>query len=445
MYKHNYVIFHLKNNNAYISLLVLNSIISNFLLVLILYLMNQIIVNRKSNFLILLIAIGGFIFFIYREKKLFKYIKSNTFNELSLQFFRKSDKNKDKQEVLSNLKQIDAINNDVQRSLLYFCHVDILLNISLLFSFIVNPSAIKVYILLGTIAASIAINMVSSMKELLKHFLYFLSITIFAIGLFTSFMEYKLNNMYLNEFITEICLVLFLIVLFSYSFKKIVLFQNTNRKLNAYLNGFPSNKKEVIACKFKLKSDKLVYTHNSDKIKIPNFSCINGQVIGMEIDKHLDRSFVGELLSGMFYYQGELSLNNVDLAHVEDNSLTSILLEEDDLYDFSMKENISLNNKGDLKKALETCELSDGTYNLETIINADSDISYTLKMKVLIARALYGESKIIVLTMPFEHLEEELSKRIISNIKDKYKNSIVFIVSEKKSILDQCDTILKIG
>lgn len=165
----------------------------------------------------------------------------------------------------------------------------------------------------------------------------------------------------------------------------------------------------------------------------------------MEIDKHLDRSFVGELLSGMFYYQGELSLNNVDLAHVEDNSLTSILLEEDDLYDFSMKENISLNNKGDLKKALETCELSDGTYNLETIINADSDISYTLKMKVLIARALYGESKIIVLTMPFEHLEEELSKRIISNIKDKYKNSIVFIVSEKKSILDQCDTILKIG
>ena len=167
------------------------------------------------------------------------------------------------------------------------------------------------------------------------------------------------------------------------------------------------------------------------------------------------KSSLLRLISGIieptsgYIYVNNLSLNSLFLNHYR--SKLGMSLSEETPFEGTIRENLIFSN--DKFKDDKICEILDivglGQYlkeqpkGLETIINPEGkQISYTVAKKLILARAIIKEPKLLILEDPLDQFNLEETTQIIEYLTDISKPWSLIVVSSKKSWKIKCNKII---
>jgi ABC-type bacteriocin/lantibiotic exporter with double-glycine peptidase domain len=167
------------------------------------------------------------------------------------------------------------------------------------------------------------------------------------------------------------------------------------------------------------------------------------------------KSSLLRLLSGIIEpTQGNIYINNLSLASLYLNHYRSQLglsLSDETPFEGSIKDNLVFGNKQVNDKIIfETLEivglnqfLKEQPNGLETVIYPEGkQMSYTIAKKLILARAIIKQPKIMILEDPLDQFNLSETLKIISYLTDAKRPWALIVVSSKKSWKRQCTQII---
>ena len=167
------------------------------------------------------------------------------------------------------------------------------------------------------------------------------------------------------------------------------------------------------------------------------------------------KSTLLRLLSGIIeptdgnIYINNLSINSLFLNYYR--SHMGLSLSEETPFEGSIKNNLVFGNKNvsndAIFEALETVGLTqfikEQPNGLDTILYPEGkQISYTIGKKLILARAIIKQPKLMILEDPLDQFNLEETKRIISYLTDSARPWSLIVVSSKKSWRTECSQII---
>jgi ATP-binding cassette, subfamily B, bacterial PglK len=222
--------------------------------------------------------------------------------------------------------------------------------------------------------------------------------------------------------------------------------QNNNRKKIDYRNGGIDIKN-------------LSYFYESKENKILDDISLNipeGKLVGIYGESGSGKSTFLNLICGLLDpCEGSITYNNKNILDDKESyfDLIGYVSQNIFLIDDTLKNNIVLgdqefnldnfNNSIKLANLTETLDLMSEKENT-TLGERGSQISGGQKQRVGIARALYKNSKILVLDEPTSALDDHSEKEILKSINQLKGKVTILIVSHNRGIIDQCDEIYEI-
>lgn len=207
-----------------------------------------------------------------------------------------------------------------------------------------------------------------------------------------------------------------------------------------------------------LEIQNLSFNYPFDKKKILsnlNLKLKKGEFIGIHGESGSGKSTVLHIISGLIdSYQGDLLLNSVKTKKIK--GLVSYCPQDVILFNGSLAQNISfsLNQKVDFNKIKDlinkvglTSLVNDLPNGLDSIISENgTNISGGQKQRIGIARALYMDSKILLLDEFTSALDKNTEQKILSNLLELKKQKIsIVMVSHKTNPLKICDKIYELN
>lgn len=160
------------------------------------------------------------------------------------------------------------------------------------------------------------------------------------------------------------------------------------------------------------------------------------------------------LLTGAFRnFEGSVLVNDIPIGNYNIGSLraaTGILLSQQDIFQGTLWENITMGNKDiSIAEITETVKLCGLTYFLESLPDGlDTPLDPTgkrLPMKirqgVLLARALVGHRKLVLLEDPFHGMEEKNKQEVLAFLKNDTESTVI-ITSTDIEVAKNCDKVL---
>lgn len=222
-----------------------------------------------------------------------------------------------------------------------------------------------------------------------------------------------------------------------------------------------------------LDANKKINTDIIKKILIENFSFSYGDT---EIFKNVNFAIEKDKITGIYGNSGSgkttlinsiigflkprdgkiVFVNNSGEEHLEDrHQFISFIPQEIRLMSETISKNVSLEldeskiNIPKVKKALETAnalsfvDKLDNTIDTVLTSNGES-FSGGQKQRIVIARALYNNSRVLVLDEPFSSLDEKSEIHLIKILNKIKKDMIIIIITHKKNISKYFDQILMV-
>lgn len=150
-------------------------------------------------------------------------------------------------------------------------------------------------------------------------------------------------------------------------------------------------------------------------------------------------------------YVNNLSLSSLNLNHYR--SQLGLSLSEETPFEGSIRENLIFgNDKIKDAKIFEVLEivglaqfLKEQNNGLDTILNAEGkQMSYTIAKKMILARAIIKEPKIMILEDPLDQFNLEETLNIIKYLTDSVRPWSLIVVSSKKSWRTECSQTITI-
>lgn len=150
-------------------------------------------------------------------------------------------------------------------------------------------------------------------------------------------------------------------------------------------------------------------------------------------------------------YVNNLSLSSLNLNHYR--SQLGLSLSEETPFEGSIRENLIFgNDKIKDAKIFEVLEivglaqfLKEQNNGLDTILNAEGkQMSYTIAKKMILARAIIKEPKIMILEDPLDQFNLEETLNIIKYLTDSIRPWSLIVVSSKKSWRTECSQTITI-
>ena len=174
------------------------------------------------------------------------------------------------------------------------------------------------------------------------------------------------------------------------------------------------------------------------------FDFHRGEQIGICGSVHTGKSTLLAGLSGLYGYEGSLTLAG---REVQDYRCpigycpAKVLVFED-----TWKENITLGRQGDYKKAITDSMLEQDLALLEKgedqrLSRSMHNISGGQEKRLGLARALFGEQKLMLLDDPFQSIDRDNAEQIMRNLKG-YRDSIILTVTNQPFLLKEMTQIL---
>lgn len=194
--------------------------------------------------------------------------------------------------------------------------------------------------------------------------------------------------------------------------------------------------------------------NENNTIKNVNINVTKGKIVGITGPSGSGKSTLVDLIIGLIEpTSGQVKINHQPIREFKKDWLNLIgyIPQEVHLNDETLKNNITFLSKKnfDKKKLYESIKMS----GLESFISSNPKIldervgekgiklSGGEKQRVGIARALYKDSKILILDEPTSSLDEDIESKILENI-FRLKGLTLIMVTHKIYTLKKCDEIL---
>jgi ATP-binding cassette subfamily B protein len=179
-----------------------------------------------------------------------------------------------------------------------------------------------------------------------------------------------------------------------------------------------------------------------------------GKVTAIVGDSGCGKTTLIKLLLGFYKPQyGNIFVNNIDLHSMDINTwrnLCGTVLQNSHIFSGSIAENISLNSEIDQSKLESSAKLAciydfinslPATFNTR-IGGAGIELSQGQKQRILIARAVYKNPKILIFDEATSALDTKNERAIVENLNHFYMGRTVIIVAHRLSTVKNADQII---
>jgi ABC-type bacteriocin/lantibiotic exporter with double-glycine peptidase domain len=202
---------------------------------------------------------------------------------------------------------------------------------------------------------------------------------------------------------------------------------------------------------------KFKYREQEEKyaLKDINLKIDNGSFVGIVGRNGSGKSSLVKLLCKLYEnYQGEINLNNAELRTIfpaQVRNFISVVPQEIFLFNGTIKENILLGNSyASNEEVIEAAVLAD----LHPFVNelylgyntmigdSGTNMSGGQRLKIALARLFVSNPEIIILDEASSALDVETEKKIMDNIKEKFKGKTIISIAHRINTLRNADKIL---
>ncbi|MGM9971531.1 MAG: ABC transporter transmembrane domain-containing protein [Anaeroplasmataceae bacterium] len=192
---------------------------------------------------------------------------------------------------------------------------------------------------------------------------------------------------------------------------------------------------------------------DSFKIKNVSFNANPGEIIGVCGRIRSGKTTLAGALSGVYKYDGSITLGGLELKDITLDKVKSFIHYAPgkvEIFNDTLKYNITFGDEGDFDKAIETACLTD---DINKFVNKESEIlSHSLlnisggqQRRLQIARAVFNSPRMVILDDPFNAIGIAMSLEIIKNFKKNYPNTVFIVINNQKESLSLSDKVLYLG
>lgn len=196
------------------------------------------------------------------------------------------------------------------------------------------------------------------------------------------------------------------------------------------------------------------YSNTSNILSNITISIDAGAKVGIMGESGSGKSSLLRVLTGAFKnFDGTILIDQIPIGNYQLDSLrsqTGILLSQQDIFNGSIWENITMGNKAvtpdEVGKLVEKCGLSSLIQSLPNGYDTELDptgkkLSGKVRQDILLLRALLGKSRLLLLEEPVLNLVGDFKKNITEYIL-KEINATVIITTSDVEIAKECDLVI---
>lgn len=160
------------------------------------------------------------------------------------------------------------------------------------------------------------------------------------------------------------------------------------------------------------------------------------------------------LLTGAFRnFEGSVLINDIPIGNYSVGSLrasTGILLSQQDIFQGTLWENITMGNKdisvAEITDIMKLCGLTDFLESIPDGLDTALDptgkrLPMKIRQGILLARALVGHRKLVLLEDPFHGLEGKAKQEVLAFLKSDTESTVI-ITSTDIEVAKNCDKVL---
>ena len=233
-------------------------------------------------------------------------------------------------------------------------------------------------------------------------------------------------------------------------------------KKNIVENSNSNNSTDSIASKGDIEFKNVFFTYTGNKpyiLENINFKIERGKSIGIIGESGAGKSTLIDLIVGLL----NPSVGNIYIDDKKNSFIPELLKKQIGyisqnvfLFDASIADNITMTNlnynekeKELIYKSIEDSDLTQMVQNLpegiDTAVGENGiNLSGGQKQRIAIARALYRNSKILILDEATSNLDTQTENKIIESINRLKGDITLIIISHRLSILQECDQIFEV-
>lgn len=202
-----------------------------------------------------------------------------------------------------------------------------------------------------------------------------------------------------------------------------------------------------------LSVNNLCFSYGEDKeniIEDISFEGKAGEIIGVTGSIASGKSSLGLSLLGLYPYMGSISIDGKELksySEYERSRMISYLGHKPQLLSDTIYNNITLGNNKDITSVLKDVCFDEDLLSMpegqDTLVgNGGVKLSGGQQARIALARALLNKNKVIILDDPFSAVDMKTEEKIIENLKNNYKDSLIILISHRLAIFSRIDKII---
>jgi ABC-type bacteriocin/lantibiotic exporter with double-glycine peptidase domain len=212
---------------------------------------------------------------------------------------------------------------------------------------------------------------------------------------------------------------------------------------------------------FKIELEKVTYRVPDRHLPILNnisFNINSKSRILIQGESGSGKSSLVRVIAGIIRpVTGRIFLNDISLSNLKLNSYRSYLglsLSDETPFEGSIRENLTLGDDkvstNQIEKIISivglTTYLKETELGLETVIYPEGkQMPFTVSKKIILARAILKQPKLLLLEEPLEHFQEEETKRIIEYITAPEHPWSLVVVSYNSEWANSCSEIINLS
>ena len=198
------------------------------------------------------------------------------------------------------------------------------------------------------------------------------------------------------------------------------------------------------------------YNNQENILNNVSFTIQPGQFVCITGSSGSGKSTLLKLLTGAFKnFDGSILIDEIPLANYSLKSLrsqTGILLNQQDIFNGTLLENITLGNPNILLSDVTQLANQIGLVNFiqqhqegfDTILDPQGKrLSRKVSQHILLLRALIGKHRLLLLEEPFNYLDDAQKNSVLQYLR-KDNTATIIITSEKEEIMNDCDIIIRL-
>lgn len=235
-------------------------------------------------------------------------------------------------------------------------------------------------------------------------------------------------------------------------------FYVVTKKINKLLNLKEEDKENE---KYNLDGDIIfskvtIYIDKMPVLENLNFIIKKGEKIAIIGDNGSGKSIVAKTILGFYDYDGNIYINNHNIKRLNKNDIrknVELILGETYLFSGSILENISLHKKismNKIQKIAKECEIESDIRKFkdkyDTLVGEKGvKLSGGQKQRIALARGLINDKPIIILDEALNKVDNITRTNILNNLKNKYQDKTIILVSNNLEIIDCVDNVIYIN